>query len=155
MTLLCNCSEINFLPTILDIGGKLLIPIIIGIITFVIAKRQITNTGVTQFRQQWINTLRDTISIFISKAEYTIVQTDKEKIKEAFSELCLAQYKIEMLLNPQENDHNEIIKQIKEIRYLVYEEPEKEDKIWEEIDKLVQLSKQVLKREWAVVKKGK
>lgn len=139
--------------------GTILIPIIIGFITYIIAKKQITNTGITQFRQQWINSLRDTLSLFIARVEYTIIQEDKVKIKEAFREMVEAEYKAEMLLNPVEDDHNELVKKMREIRKMVYEDESEvskiDDKIDDEIDELLSISKRVLKREWNVVKKGK
>jgi predicted RNA-binding protein with EMAP domain len=135
--------------------GTILIPIIIGFITYIIAKKQITNTGITQFRQQWINSLRDTLSLFIARVEYTIIQEDNIKIKEAFHEMVEAKFKAEMLLNPNEDDHNALVKKMQEIRHMVYEDESVENKIDDEVEKLLTISKRVLKREWNVVKKGK
>jgi hypothetical protein len=39
------------------------------IVTYIVAKQNRWNTGVTQFRQRWIDNLRDAISLFIAKAE--------------------------------------------------------------------------------------
>jgi len=65
---------------ILDILGKICIPLFIVLITFVIARKQIINTGVTQFRQKWIDNLRDAISLYIAKAEMiSILDLDDEE----------------------------------------------------------------------------
>jgi H2-forming N5,N10-methylenetetrahydromethanopterin dehydrogenase-like enzyme len=142
------------ISTIIVTLSSVLIPIIIGIITYSIAKKQIINTGVTQFRQQWINSLRDTISIFISRAEYTIIEENQEKIKDAFRDIVEAEFKIELLLNPLENDHNKLVAKTREIRDLIYIDRENES-LDRHIDELLDITKKVLKREWIVVKKGK
>lgn len=157
-----NCI-INFfsIDYITDILGKICIPIIIGAITFIIAKKQITNAGVTQFRQKWINDLRDSISLFIAKAEMISVidLDDNENYYRNFTELAQTQHKILLLLNPLENDHKEIGKVLDEIRDLIHEEDISDDSLDEEMDKkineLIKISQAVLKREWNVVKSGK
>ncbi|ESU28726.1 hypothetical protein FLJC2902T_13190 [Flavobacterium limnosediminis JC2902] len=146
-----NEIDLNIVITILT---SILIPIIIGFITYIIAKKQIINTGVTQFRQQWINSLRDTISVFISRAEYTSIQENQEKIKEAFREIVEAEFKIELLLNPSEEDHNKLVEKMREIRDLIYFVPDN-DTLDIHIEELLAITKKVLKREWNVVKSGK
>jgi peptidoglycan hydrolase CwlO-like protein len=146
-------TEID-IKTIATIFSSILIPIIIGFITYIIAKKQITNTGITQFRQQWINSLRDTLSNFISLAEYTNVQQDQEKIKEAFKEITAAEFKIELLLNPLEEDHKKLTEKMREIRDLIYY-PQDNDTLDFHIAELLDISKKVLKREWNVVKTGR
>lgn len=145
--------------TFLEITERVLvpttIPIIIGLITFRIAKKQINNTGITQFRQQWINSLRDTLSRFISKAEYIFITEDDDKVDEAYREMVEAQYKIELLLNPEEADHNNVTNLLEKIRNIVFEEKIDEDTFDKNISQLLKESKKVLKREWIVVKKGK
>ncbi len=143
--------DINIIITIFS---SILIPVIIGFITYIIAKKQIANTGITQFRQQWISSLRDTLSVFISRAEYTHVQQDQNEIKRTFRELVEAEFKIELLLNPLEDDHNKLVEKLREIRDLVYFFPNDET-LDNNIDELLQISKKVLKREWNVVKTGK
>jgi hypothetical protein len=143
---------------LVDLFSKLLIPIIIGYVTYLIAKRQIANSGVTQFRQNWINELRSTISLFISKAELiSILDVDDEKnYREAFKDFCQCQYKIELLLNPNESDHNSIITHLEKIRQLIHTEDEiDEEELDQSIVILLEVTKRVLKREWQVVKRGK
>lgn len=144
---------------VLDVLERILIPttipIIIGLITFRIAKKQINNTGVTQFRQQWINSLRDTLSVFISKAEYIFITEDDEKVDEAYRDMVEAQYKIELLLNPEEIDHNRVTSLLEEIRKIVFEEKIEEEIFDKKVSDLLKEAKKVLKREWIVVKQGK
>lgn len=144
---------------LLDLGGKVLIPLIIGWVSYKIARRQISNSGVTQFRQKWIDNVRDAISVFIAKAEViSMLDYDEDEAYfEHFKELSQMQHKIELFLNPQEEDHNEIVELLNDIREIIHEETidEKlEDKMYDKIQKLLNVSKRVLKREWNVVKKG-
>ncbi len=149
-------EKINFT----NIVSTMLIPLIIGWITFVIAKKQIRGTGVTQFRQQWINNLTEAISLFIAKAEViSILDLDDEDYTVHFKELSQTQHKIELMLNPKEKDHNELNEAIDIVRDLIHDEDlednELNEKMNEEIEKLLAVAKRVLKREWEVVKKGK
>ena len=144
-----------------DILSNICIPLIIGWITFIIAKRQIRGSGVTQFRQQWINDLRESISLFITKAELISMLDldDDETYFDCFEELSQTQNKIELMLNPEEDDHNEVIAILDNMRELAHDEKLREDKLEarmnKEIEKLLAVSKRVLKREWNVVKKGR
>jgi hypothetical protein len=68
--------------------------------------------------------------------------------------------KVELLLNPTEDDHNELVAKMNEIRELIHEETteasdEFEDLVDEKIKELLTISKRVLKKEWIVVKNGK
>jgi len=145
---------------IFDLIGKICIPLIIGYVTFIIAKKQIVNAGVTQFRQKWIDNLRDSISIFIAKAEMISMLDfeDNEAYFIHFKELSQMQYKVELMLNASESDHKEISTFMWEIRDLIHDEDINEKDLEFALDdtteKLVNASKRVLKREWGVVKKG-
>lgn len=46
---------------VVDLLGKICIPLVIGFISYFIAKKNINATGITQFRQKWIDTLRESI----------------------------------------------------------------------------------------------
>lgn len=142
---------------IIDLLGKICIPVIIGAITFIIAKRQITNAGVTQFRQKWIDNLRDSISKYVAQAETISMLELNDDISyfREFKELAQTQHKIELMLNREESDHSEIIGHISDIRDLIHENKIDQDKFNEMIKALIGVSQDVLKREWKVVKKGK
>lgn len=145
---------------IFNLISQILIPILVAVVTYIIAKKQITNAGVTQFRQNWIDNLRDAISLFIAKAEMISVleRDDDENYREHFKELSQMQHKVELLLNPNENDHQEIVDLLEGIRDTIHDDEMDDEtldeKIDELIDKLLDVSKRVLKREWNVVKKG-
>lgn len=96
----------------------------------------------------------------VTKAEM-IMQLDfddNENYLEHFNELTQMQYKIELLVNPNEEDHMEIVRLIGDIRDAVHDEVV-DDEFEDEVDKLfedlMKVTRGVLKREWNVVKKGK
>lgn len=146
---------------VFNLISQILIPVLVAIITYIIAKKQITNAGVTQFRQNWIDNLREAISAYIAKAEMISMldYDDDENYFEHFKDLSRMQYKIELLLNPNEDDHKEVVNLISDIRDVIHEEDIEDDKLDKRIDdlidRLLDVSKNVLKREWNVVKKGK
>lgn len=104
-------------------------------------------------RQKWINTLRDDISLLLSTLSRLAMvmenpegQADKQtKLTDDF---WLEYYKIQLLLNPKEEDHQELSEQIKNILEAIgtktdFNEPR---------DQVLSLSKSILKREWERVK---
>lgn len=135
------------------------------VFTYLASKRNNWNAGVTQFRQQWINNLRDALSLFIAKAE-TISMTDyhDDNLYFAhFTELSQSYNKVILLLNPNDPDYQAVLKQMDEIRQLIHSEEEEkfendaEFQIYfdNQIAGLLKVSQIVLKREWNVIKKGK
>ena len=148
-------------PLLLAILDRLCIPIIVAVITYVIAKKQIVNSGVTQFRQKWIDDLRNSISIFIAQAEMiSMLDFDDDKqYFENFQDLSQMQNKIELMLNPLEEDHNQLIEIANKIREIIHDENIDDDELEEvlnkKIDELLDISKAVLKKEWIVIKQGR
>ena len=129
--------------------------------TYIVAKQNRWNTGVTQFRQKWIDNLRDAISLFIAKAEMiSMLDLDDEAYYDHYEELSQMHTKVELLLNPIEDDHNELVEKMNEIRELIHDEitedaDEFENMVDNKVKELLIISKRVLKKEWIVVKTGK
>lgn len=140
--------------------GTILIPILVSLITYLIAKKQITNAGVTQFRQQWIDNLRNSISDYISKAEFLLLeiktnQRNDHNLIVIYQELLKLRYKIDLMLNPSEDDHKKIIDFLVKIRNGIYDTNVTVSALQTEISQLNEFTKKVLKKEWNVVKSGK
>jgi len=137
------------------------ISVIAVIVTYIVAKQNRWNTGVTQFRQKWIDNLRDAISLFIAKAEMiSMLDLDDEAYYDHYEELSQMHTKVELLLNPIEDDHNELVEKMNEIRELIHDEitedaDEFENMVDNKVKELLIISKRVLKKEWIVVKTGK
>jgi hypothetical protein len=161
--LCCHCvADMTSDKTIdfVQLLGTVVIPIIIGFITYMIAKNQIRNAGVTQFRQQWIENLRTSISDFIGKVEYLSLEIKQnnrsdQTIVDMYQDLIRLRYKIDLMLNPKEDDHKLIIEKIVTLRNGLYKPEISTTDIQNEIASLTNTTKDVLKREWTVVKKGK
>lgn len=152
------------METYLNLIEKIIIPVIIPIalafFSFHIAKQQIINAGVTQFRQQWIEDLRESVSTFIAKAEL-IAMTDLEddqNYMEHIQELSESQNRIELMLNPLEDEHNKIVEGLVAIRALIHDSKISDKKLAERLDAntvtLLSATKRVLKSEWLRVKKA-
>lgn len=140
-----------------------LVAVIVGpIVSFRIAKRQISASTVTISRQRWINDLRDAIANFNAKASmiYGLAKNNyanKDSIPR-IEELVQLNYKIELLINPSEEDHAKIVKIVNHITASLSLAKVRANEIGNELDgnkeELISLAQKVLKREWKRVKKG-
>lgn len=147
----------------MDIWITYIIPIgtqlIIAFTAIYIVRKQIVNAGVTQFRQQWIDNLRNTISEFYSTTKNIMLlwnrfdkhNRDTEAIYKEFEEKVS---KIKLLINPNESDHRNLINIVDRIDTDLYD-PLYEDKdINNLLKNLIDCTQAILKREWERVKKG-
>jgi len=141
-----------------------LVAVIVGpIVSFKIAKRQISASTVTISRQHWINDLRDAIADFNAKASmiYGLKSNnyaDEHSIPK-IEELVQLNYKIELLINPNEEDHAKIVKIVDHITTSLCRLAKvRAEKIGSDLDgkkeELISLAQKVLKSEWERVKKG-
>ena len=144
-----------------------LVAVLLGpLVQVYITKRQISASTVATFRQEWINSLRDEISLFIgewSKATIRWQRRDGESEQQQYDRLqslSIHESKIAMLLNPKESDHMELLASIEKLKHLVNEEfagiPS--TTITETLEKakkaVISNSQAILKREWSRVKLG-
>jgi hypothetical protein len=117
-----------------------------------IAERNLKSEVLSRNRQNWINTLRDNISEFISLSivitKITSVHKDYDDKMEKFLTL---RSRISLLLNPKEDDHNKLDKYLKEALYFVIEKEEQRH-IVDIRNDIIKLSQEILKREWERVK---
>jgi len=136
--------------------------------SYYISRQQIKATVLSGNRQQWINTLRDCIADFQTKARIAIVEADLANHKQtsmaanlmnhdkAMKTICFLSNKIALLVNTDETDHANLISRIKDLEsHCIDGDPgdrEKESMLQEAITTIGQ---KILKREWERVKKGK
>jgi hypothetical protein len=150
----------NIDPKVWDVFEKACVPVIVAVITYVITKKQATNTIVIQSRQKWIDDLRNCISLYIAKAEMiSMLELDDDQYFDHFTELSQTQNKIALMLNTYEKEHNGVIIIMEEIRELIHEEDIDEDELEKSLDKkivdLLKVAQGVLKNEWSIIKTGK
>ena len=140
-----------------------LVAVIVGpIVSFKIAKRQISASTVTTSRQRWINDLRDAIADFNAKASMIyslgINHYANEHSIPRIEELVQINYRIELLINPSEEDHAKIVKIVDDITTSFMSAVAQKEKIGDELNgkqkELISLAQKVLKHEWERVKKG-
>jgi len=95
-------------------------------------------------RQEWINSLRDEITSFLAVVALIPPSQQLTQISEIEQKkLWLHNYKIQLLLNPNEKDHVELVDKIKaEINNLISCNEETL------ISEIISISQKVLKREW-------
>lgn len=140
----------------LDLVDKLGIAIIVAIVSYYLAKRQLNNTNILQYRQKWIDDFRDGISLFISEAErISMLEMDDDRYFDYFKDFSQAQNNIELMLDIENELHNGVSEVMDEIRGIIHERKIDEEKLNSEIDVLLDTSKAVLKGQFSLIKRGK
>jgi len=130
------------------------------IISWRVAKRQLTATLasankqiIAPMRQAWINRLRELLSEIASSALHYNVAGFEDRTDEEYHHLTLLEFKIRLMLNPHEDDHQQLEKLLREMVGMIGTRTMADDKkFWACHTALVALSRAVLKREWDVVK---
>jgi hypothetical protein len=136
-----------------------LIAVFVSFIGLIISKEQKTS----EFRQAWINTLRDDISRFIGQLDSTaklvlINKTSKSEDKEETSSAVIKdsvklreiKSKIELLINPREQKHIQLVSLLTES----IENIKKLESNSSVVDRITNISQKILKEEWKRVKDG-
>lgn len=170
-TLLVSIAEQPLSNTIVPfiLAFSALIGVIIGsVFSYFIARLQFRATTLSANRQAWINTLRDSIAEIQQSATITSVEvnlaTDKKSQSAADSEVLanalrktdFLYYKIQLLLNPKEDDHNKLIDLLFKLKGAALKAGDEQLKKYESLqNEIIKLSQCILKREWIRVKKGK
>jgi len=161
-----NFFSVEFLSLVIALLAVFFGPLI----HYVISKRQsktqikiandnIKATVLSRNRQDWINTLRDQISEFISILSSLAVTHTHEEFdvvdKQRWYErgICL-QSKISLLINPMEEDHNYLVELLDKALDSTTQKASEMDheQIGVYIGQIVEISQKILKREWERVK---
>lgn len=160
----------KFIQDFFELGMDNIIPILSLIIaalavfvgpfiTLYIAKRQVqssleaTNRQITgPMRQAWINTLRDLLSELCSSSHHYFVAGYEDRTDNEYQRLTHLETKIQLMLNAKEDDHIQLEKLIHEMVSSLQRGKEVDAAFIEVHPKVISLSRQVLKREWDVVK---
>jgi type III secretory pathway component EscS len=139
------------------------------VVTLTVAKRQFNATAISGNRHKWIETLRDELAELIALLATALVVKSKWKDKweegrgpvnsdpvmlEKFERIVLAQSKIQLLLNPNEEDHEQLREIIDVAARRLRSEDALETATDADIGIIVSLAQAILKREWQRVKQG-
>ena len=135
------------------------IAVFASFVGLIISKEQ----KISEFRQAWINTLRDDIAKFLGQVDSVkklilINKTSKEDEKKETStavilgsvEMREIKSKIELLIDPAEENHLKLVQLLNKI-IVSLRKLESND---ENVNDLIKLSQSILKEEWKKVKDG-
>ncbi|HEY5627672.1 MAG TPA: hypothetical protein VIR79_06980 [Nitrospira sp.] len=113
-----------------------------------VANRQITGP----MRQAWINSLRDLLSELCSSAHHYFVAGFEDRKDDEYQRLGHLETKIQLMLNAKEDDHIQLERLIREMVSSLEKGKDGDAEFTAVHRKVIALSRQVLKREWNVVK---
>jgi hypothetical protein len=147
-----------------------LVASIVGpIVALNVAKRQFNATTISANRNKRIDTLRDELAEFISLLATALVVKSKWKdrweegrgpmnsepaLLEKFERIVLAQAKIQLLINPNDENHQHLIETIDAAIRRLRSEDALESETEADLRTIVALAQAILKREWQRVKLG-
>ena len=136
------------------------------LVSWLVAKRQVTsslavadrqlkaslavaNKQVTApMRQAWINSLRDLLAELTSSSLHYHVAGFEERRDDEYRRLTLLEHKVAMMLNPFEDDHKELEKLVRRMISALERGREGEVDLPDLHQAVMDLSRQIFKREW-------
>jgi len=133
-----------------------------ALISYKIATKQIHANVVSTNRQTWINRLRDCLADFQASASmlalrnmYSEPTIESEDYIKSITRLSHLRYQVELLINPKEDDHRQLMNLVGEIMRVAWTGDKDGMKQFGDLQaKLVVISQEVFKREWERVKTG-
>ena len=163
-----STEKITLLVAAISTIGAITGVIIGSIVSFLVARQQFKATVISANRQQWINTLRDSIADFQTKAKIaltedilslhatTSVAADAKGHYDALKTMRFLRNKMALLLNPIEADHVQLLSSLKELEdFCVHGAPLGEVSYEKLQDSITLTGQRILKQEWDRVKRGK
>ena len=146
---------------LLQLGPTLVAVVAIGV-TFEVARRQIRVVTISTRRRQWIDSLRDDLSRLLQVqarlSSYHRTDRPKSDLFQATDEFGLLNFRVKLLLDPQDADHSALLSGIQTLRdkLLAVSEsgPKDTGDLYHEYDKVLASARRVLNAEWAKIKRG-
>lgn len=158
----------NLLGTISAVTA--LVATVLGpIVTLAVAKRQFSASVLSANRQRWLETLRDTIAELSSQVVGIVITKAGRKgawrdgfeaaasdpaIMQRVERVVYLQWRIRLLTNPANADHNELCALIEATLENLRKPELNEPETRANIERITRLSQSILKREWERVKAG-
>ncbi|UJL43895.1 hypothetical protein KDH10_001268 [Shewanella vesiculosa] len=154
----------EFVKTIYPALATLIAALLVFVYSFVnllVSKDQ----KITEFRQDWINSIREEIAYVVATLGFLATQAErykKEENKEKFLENSLEQFhdmaqhfhKIQLRLNPKGKIEKQLLAKLTEIEDLIDSNKLNTDIAHEKSCDLISISQDFLKKEWNRVKRG-
>ena len=139
-----------------------LLAVVLGpLVSLAVAQKQARVAVLSNNRQAWINSLRDNISEFYAAITYVHITDWKEhpakELNDKVERVLYLEWKIKLMLNPVEADHQKLIELLIAGRRTVSGarkgKAESGEAWMKATEALLPLAHEVLKREWVRVKK--
>lgn len=158
-----STMEIALLTALISSFSALIGVSIGSIVSLRISKRQFSATVLSANRQEWINTLRDTIAEFQSSVVMVSTDTfykhDKPSAQDYLKKIERVSFlraKTTLLINPSEDDHKKLVEIVdRAFTVGLSRKPDTPDEMGNLQKSLVTVAQAILKREWNRVKEGK
>jgi len=153
----------SFEPAVVSAVTALVAVIVGPLVSIYVAKNQIDASVVSANRQTWINRLRDELATLVGIVHHLPSAHANESIS---TDAAIAEYGkfvekfqvIKLLINPKEEDHQELIRLIDSANKKIIESINKKQANASEFEvagqRIVAQAQVVLKREWERVKSG-
>lgn len=139
------------------------------LVTLAVGRRQFAATVLSTNRQRWIDTLRESLADLVAQLATVSaikatwhekwdkgmgpIAADPSRI-EKLQRLVLVQFRIRLLLNPTEPDHQELYRAIEQAIVRLREERPVDEETAADVETISKLGQAILKREWQRVKRG-
>ncbi len=135
-----------------DAIGAALIAGLISVVGLMITNQ----SKVSEFRQKWINELRDDIASVITHgfAIYEWDGKDHKALNKAFSGMHRVTARISLRLNPQEKETTLLLSKMNDMRKVLHTEGAEFEDVNLAAQQLTQAGQTILKKEWTRVKRG-
>lgn len=149
----------NEIIPILSLTIALLAVFVGPFISWRIAKRQIDSSQrisnkqiIAPIRQAWINELRNYLSEIISSSHHYFVAGFEDRTDEEYKRLTELEHRITLMLNPNEEDNENLLKVMRDMMNSINGGKEYDDQFIQSQSKITELSQRILKKEWIRVK---
>jgi len=147
----------EYASELISIAGTLLGAIVGGVMAYWVNKKRFQATVVAESREKWISDLRDTIAEFLTltgelgaRNELGFMNSD---MVPQMSRATFLKTKIELMINPEEEQHRRIIDLTEEILEASQDSSGNQlEEMARPYKELSSLSQETLKKEWESVK---
>ena len=116
--------------------------------TLLVANKQI----VAPMRQAWINSLRDLLAELLSSLMHYYLAGFEDRSDLEYKQLQMLEHKLQLMLNPKEEDHVRLEDTIRDMVLALQSEPGFSPAFMEHHSDATRRARAVLKREWDRVK---
>lgn len=103
---------------------------------------------IAPMRQAWINNLRDLFAELASSALHYSVAGYEDRTDEEYRRLSLLEHKIQLMLNPKEDDHKALEQHVRSMIAALDRGKDGDQDFREAYSAVMKLSREVFKREW-------